>query len=203
MEFLNINWLKDYCDRPRVHGNGFIQLDVFEKNVMCVGNKSYSDDRIHFWGHPDIPKQKVETPIHDHVFDFISICLKGSLLNVVYKTIEGDDYTVYQPTVRREQDTVLLPTEEKVSLVYADYNAATVSLTGWSYHMLAYQIHETFVHNPTVTLMKKLQPTLLQNPGGPKPSVFVPRGVEPDNEFDRYAASTELLWDIIEEILQD
>src|SRR5665213_567737 len=57
---------------PRVHGNGFIQLDVDPVT------------RIHFWGHHEIPRAKPMTPVHDHVFDFTSAVTKGWVLNINY-----------------------------------------------------------------------------------------------------------------------
>lgn len=59
-ELLNtLAGLRAVGERPRVHGNGFIQLDVTPRT------------RLHFWS-PEIPRQKVATPIHDHVFGFVS-----------------------------------------------------------------------------------------------------------------------------------
>ena len=47
--------------RPRVHPNGFIQLDISPRK------------RFHIWAHPDIPqsgREDKEEDIHDHVFGF-------------------------------------------------------------------------------------------------------------------------------------
>ncbi len=78
---------------PRVHGNGFIQLDLTDRT------------RLHVW-HPSVPRQKVATQIHDHVFSFESCCIVGRLINVVYKFIElspGDamaEFCIYTSKVR-------------------------------------------------------------------------------------------------------
>lgn len=42
--------------KPRVHPNGFIQLDISET------------DRLHVW-HPSLPyRQKTFSPVHNHIF---------------------------------------------------------------------------------------------------------------------------------------
>ena len=64
---------------PRVHGNGFIQCDLPHRK------------RLHIWGHPAIPRQKVSSPIHDHVFSFASIVLVGRLVNIVYKAVSNGE----------------------------------------------------------------------------------------------------------------
>ena len=55
-----INELKERGISPRVHGNGFIQVDLTH------------DTRLHVWGDKRIPRQNTYTPIHDHVFGFKS-----------------------------------------------------------------------------------------------------------------------------------
>jgi hypothetical protein len=45
--------LRDSDNYPRVHGNGFIQLDLPDGK------------RLHVWDE-DIPRQKVNTSMHDH-----------------------------------------------------------------------------------------------------------------------------------------
>jgi hypothetical protein len=57
---INTAVLKERGVRPRVHGNGFIQVDLT------------ADTRLHVWGDKRIPRQNVYTPIHDHVFGFES-----------------------------------------------------------------------------------------------------------------------------------
>ena len=61
----------DY-NKPRVHPNGFIQLDLNQDASM----------RLHVWpdeseGH--VPCQETKTTIHDHKFDMQSMIVYGSL----------------------------------------------------------------------------------------------------------------------------
>jgi hypothetical protein len=178
--------LRSTDNRPRVHGNGFVQLDV----TPCW--------RLHVWGDPRIPRQKVDTPIHDHTFSFTSYVLLGSLRNVVMvprQNVSRGHYQPHRATVRRGEDTVLLPFGEPCDLVVL---TDMIHSAGTSYRMKAGEVHESFpeLGRVSMSLIAKDGPTLAQ--GGPSPTVFVPVGVAPDNSFDRYAAAPpELLWEII------
>ena len=55
--------------RPRVHGNGFIQLDLTDRR------------RLHVWGDHRIPRQSVPSTIHDHTFSFKSTIILGQLVH--------------------------------------------------------------------------------------------------------------------------
>ena len=59
---------------PIVHGNGFLIVPLDGSNRR----------RVHIWGHPGLPRQKVATPIHNHRFNFISTCLAGRVFNLTY-----------------------------------------------------------------------------------------------------------------------
>lgn len=183
--------------RPRVHGNGFIQLDLDP------------EQRLHIWGHPDIPKQEVATPIHDHVFGFHSEILVGRLVNVVYNflppstIIARDTWAVHEARPRHGEDTVLEPTGEcgavrvaHTLLLIADNPVLS------EYDFEPFIFHEMFAPEPSATIITKRGPTLRENPNGYKPRVLVPEGVEPDNEFDRYDNDPEDLWQIIMEVLE-
>src|SRR5512146_542220 len=92
---------------PRVHGNGFIQLDI----TPTV--------RLHLWGDARIPRQRVATTIHDHAFGFTSRVVLGSLNHRVVHLApasEADLFAseamVYQPHrvhTRHGEDTGLQP----------------------------------------------------------------------------------------------
>jgi len=69
---INLKKVRADGGRPRVHGNGFVQLDLTERS------------RLHIWGDPRIPKQKVATPIHDHVFGFESTIIVGRVISLTY-----------------------------------------------------------------------------------------------------------------------
>jgi len=56
--------------------------------------------------------------------------------------------------------------------------------------------HETLTDGPSATIIEKFGPTQAQG-GKTLPRVLVPRNSLPDNDFCRYDASEDLLWDII------
>lgn len=151
----------------RVHGNGFVQLDV--------------DDgiRVHIWGHPAVPTQKTPTPIHNHRFGFVSTTIVGRMVNVRYSLLRGATHDVYEPTVREGEDTVLRCTGEAVRPV-GDH--VEECFAGDCYHMPPGEFHETFVTGLTVTVMAKTDQTEAV------PQVLCRSGQEPDNQFHRYAA---------------
>ncbi|QPC91500.1 hypothetical protein [Mesorhizobium sp. INR15] len=168
----------------RVHGNGFIQIDLPD-------NK-----RVNVWGHQGIPRQNQATQLHDHRFDFYSFVLRGAMCNAVYKAypqrIQPATHDVYTPQVREGEDTVLVPLGESVRIT--PYHAHVVPV-GESYRLPAGSIHETFVNQPTATLMLKGEPRNIPV------RVFCPIGKKPDNDFMRHAAMSEAaLWEIVREV---
>lgn len=173
---------------PRVHGNGFIQVDLtFSK-------------RLHVWGHQDIPKQKTLTPLHDHAFGFTSRILMGCLINKRYRweTNPLGQFQVHVVNVRDREDTTLHGTGEYGDLIELDIPRPYVA--GDTYTMLPGDIHESEPRGLTVSVIEKTGPTLSQ--GGPTPRVFVKRGEFPDNTFHRYTMSEDHLWEIIADVLQ-
>lgn len=180
---------------PRVHGNGFLQLDLLD---------SGSEQRLHIWGHPALPRQSVSTAIHDHRFGFRSRVLRGRLIQADYRVVQDrsgdgsgrpDDCThcVYRAHLRHGQDTELRPSGVRV---WCGVEHVRFVHPGEVYWMAPMEFHETFSEQPTATLMRKTQ----VEPGH-SPRVLVPIGLEPDNEFDRHAHDADALWAIIEEVL--
>lgn len=174
---------------PRVHGNGFIQID-------CPWN---TDLRINVWGHPDIPKQKTPIPIHDHRFSFESKIYKGMLTNVqlTFSSYigKGATHEVYNVRCSKEkEDTQLFPT---------GYYAICTSLSATSYRSGETYIfdkgtfHETMVVEPTITVIRKLV-----NHPEYQPRVMIPVSIRPDNEFSRDSVTPERLWGIVHEVLR-
>lgn len=175
--------------RPRVHGNGFIQLDLTDRV------------RLHVWGDSRIPRQRVETPIHDHTFGFTSLVLGGRLRQLSYVVDASGAWRKFVPhraTVRKGEDTVLSPAGDPVSL-RPDMMRSQLLTAGGTYSMRPGEIHETLPQGIAVSVIVKDGPSLAQ--GGSSPTVYVPLGWSPDNDFDRYAAPQDLLWQIIQESL--
>ncbi len=161
---------------PRIHPNGFIQLDLDED-----GRK-----RLHVWRN-DLPRQTVYTPVHNHRFDFTSTTIAGALTNMTFDFQEPSEGTPHrQWVVRRNpesEETQLVPTDLLIGLV-----ATSVALMrpGDGYEFAAGAFHETgFVHN-TVTIIDKSDPV-----DGIESAVMVPEGIEPDNTFTRTVPNAE------------
>lgn len=182
--------------KPRVHGNGFIQLDLgTDEQAEFPG-----DIRMHVWGDPRIPKQDTPSTIHDHIFSFESTIIVGKLCNLTYDAtyVSGShpmaNYKVYEAFVREGQDTGLefvdrymyaLPQSFEIICAEPGYEKI--------YHMAAGEYHESIADRPAITIMQKV--------GKPrtdiKPHVLVPLGKEPNNEFRRNGFDEKLLWNII------
>ncbi len=154
--------------QPRVHGNGFIQLDI-KPGV-----------RLHIWGHPAIPRQETYTGIHDHTFGFSSTVLRGRVFQIPYHNLNdkvSPEYHVYKPTPRDGEDTELMNTGDMIRLLPG---LIQIVNAGQYYMMRPRQIHETVADMPAATLMTKLGD---RAEGAAR--VFVPSHAKPDNEFNR------------------
>ncbi len=177
---------------PRVHGNGFIQLDLTQEN------------RLHIWGDKRIPRQQVSTPIHDHIFHFESVVLTGRIVNVTYGVTASHDgpFVIHEAVCRQGEDTILQDTGEFVTVRVIETECLTA---GQTYRVLRDYFHETFVAEPTATVIHKYDLTAAQAEEYGRtvhnPRVLVPLGRWPDNEFDRFGHDTDLLWQIIFETL--
>ena len=190
------DWVREHRMEPRVHPNGFLQIDLDSRR------------RMHIWGHPDIPRQIAYHPIHDHVFGFKSTVLVGRIVNVVYRPreVEGGRYSLYQcrPFENRGWGTELAPAgiddrahdkRYEMDVVRADMVHADES-----YSMKRFEFHESVPVQPSITVMEKDSPTLHENPNGPRPYVAVPERVEVDNEFKRDAYPRDMLMRIFMEV---
>lgn len=175
---------------PRVHGNGFVQLDL----------RKDGSERLHIWGHPLIPQQSVRTGIHDHVYTVNSRILVGDIVDITWSVGESDadesTHEIYTAVPRDGQDTELVS-----SGVYVQAIASCCNLHGESsgrnrYSVLPGAFHSTIVSDPAATLMSKGPVDL----GLVRPRILVPTGTKPDNSFNRNSFSVPLLWGIIDEV---
>lgn len=172
--------------RPRVHGNGFIQLDLTRRR------------RLHVWGDPRIPRQSIPSTIHDHTFSFTSVVFGGQLVHRCIDLIEDPNgaYEMYQAVCNHGEDTRLVKSSSRFN---ATVTAEHLLRIGETYQFEARRFHETIAPWLCVTVIDKDGPTLAQ--GGPNPNVLVPTGWQPDNTFDRYQVAAEHLWKIIHDAL--
>ena len=182
----------------RVHGNGFLQAET-----RC-GNKFHVYDTR-------LPCQKVPTLIHNHNHGFRSTLLIGSLMWREFETYDptkvgvGDPealFTPHQCIPRKGKDTLLEATgDNDRALKYVrEFILKQGSVYDWPLNMNLY--HEVYPQYFSQVLPFNLPP----DPELEKrydyvvsfvergkyaesqlPTVLVPQGAEPDNEFDRYA----------------
>jgi hypothetical protein len=178
--------------RPRVHPNGFIQLDLTADGWM----------HLHVWPDPPINSavlQKTRHTIHDHKFDMESTVLRGVLRNVTYEAVPfmaGSSgpaaymlHRAYSNHVVGGTDTILKPDPG----IYRLRELACEQVNeGATYRIPAYIFHDSIVFGCVVTLMTKtaVHPDYL-------PRIAVPLGVVPDNTFSRHTMSHEKLHEII------
>lgn len=181
--------LRALGNKPRVHGNGFIQLDL----------NSSGTKRLHVW-HEDIPRQEVATPIHDHVFDLRSTVLTGTLIHEELDVIDAWINPVGSHRVYRAQqepgtqNTILVPDEDTVSLEVVQ---RLILGPGSIYTFPAWHLHTTDHRGLTATVMDKINAPDSYG----RPRVLVPVDSEPDNEFHRDGFEEEYLWSFIREAI--
>lgn len=178
---------------PRVHGNGFIQIDLSP------------DHRLHIWGHPDIPRQEYSTPVHNHIFNFTSLVLVGLMINTTFRVTADHEngthvpWSAQPPLSGHDSKLTRDMVEQRYSVVKS---ARKVIYPGEGYFFPAMVFHETIVTCPTATLITKAGKTIKDNPtSSVKPTVMVPVGHEPDNEFDRHAHDRDMLMRIVKDVL--
>lgn len=181
---LKIDDIRKLGNEPRLHGNGFIQLDLT------------ASSRLHVWPSPNIQPQKVSTQIHDHRFELFSMILCGALIHTEYEIVEDMNgrYHVYHAKPRDREDT---------QIVRADDKNYSLKQTRWQwmevnsrYTFPAYLFHETKACGLTATIMKKIN-----SDSSYFPRILCHRTEEPDNEYNRYQVDPKDLWPTIEEAL--
>lgn len=185
MNYHDFDYVRSVGQGIRIHGNGFIQIDV-EPGV-----------RVHVFGHTAIPRQVTPTPIHDHRFGFVSTILSGCLVNVDWDVRGGSKQLpathkvcTYQAPAAGSEDTKLEPSESEVRLLLVK---AAVHVAGHEYTIHPGRFHETFANEATITVMRKTTTR-----ADHQPRVLCRIGQDPDNSFNRYEAMDEhMLWTIV------
>jgi hypothetical protein len=183
--------------QPRMHPNGFIQLDIDLDPESRIATK-----RLHVWpdNSDDFPKQEVRTSIHDHKFDMASEILIGELRQICYhfslewEMLEGPTHQIYIARYNSRSDSTLEPTGVVVRQASV---SEEVYEEGEMYDQEASTFHDTECVGLTATLMTKVQEYEFH-----QPRVMVPIGTEPDNNFKRDNVDVDLLWDKIDEAME-
>ena len=213
--YLQLSDLRKNAGKPRLHGNGFLQLDI--RVHLDEDAKVYKDGRLHIWSRKLLPyRQTVYTGIHDHVFDFESFILTGELIHRVFTPeyiSEIDDYTkaqilngdylynaqaynMYMATPRDREDTELVKMNNHLCYVTEGEIAEYHYSKDERYIFEAFRFHETVAETYTATLMFKTASYPC------RPRILCKYGEEPDNKFSRYQVSEEILWKEIERLFQ-
>lgn len=179
---------------PRVHPNGFIQLDLDKDGRR----------RLHVW-HPDLPfRQRTFHPVHNHIFGFTSEVFKGRLVHVEYRLCPSGtgSHVIFNAECISGSETVLRPAEDAVRYDLQKVDAFPVQ-RGELYAFPAWRFHETLANEPTLTILTKCTDfdEVSRGANCQGASILVPFGVTPDNDFRRDAFSQDDLWDLIEEAL--
>lgn len=186
---MDFEWLRTVGENPRIHGNGFIQIDLKD-----------SKSRVHVFGHPEVPRQRTPTPVHDHRWGFMSTILSGCLVNVnwTFHTDDRDEHTHfvcgYEPSQVGGEDTALIPSD--VTGYLRQLRPASAMTAGYGYTIEQGALHETFANEPTITLMSK-KPIIPDYATSPR--VLCRIGLEPDNHFTRYDCTEDDIWRMVED----
>lgn len=175
---------KTYPTPPRIHGNGFIQVDLDPHR------------RLHIWD-VRLPRQERDSSIHDHAFSFQSECKMGTLVNVpmrVYRDVPGflNTHELYEVArVEGSEEDSLVSTGERVRF---DARDAELVHPGEVYLFPAGIFHASLHLGTTVTVMRR-DPAYR---GGGRALVACRIGEEPDNSWIRADhAIPEWAWDLI------
>lgn len=154
---------------PRLHPNGFVQFDLGP------------NQRLNIWDESLPPAQTINTPIHDHTFDFSSRVVAGKLFHIVYdfaKNPHGQDCLWGVVPWRTGDETVLEPLAGMVGdAVLFETNELPA---GSGYTFGAGLFHETKHEGFTATVMTKTRKNVTEGA-----RVVVPVGGSVDNDFRR------------------
>lgn len=189
---LNMDVFRAMGNSPRVHPNGFIQLDI---------SKDKARSRLHVWHRGAIDfGQNSDSPVHDHIFDMQSRIYRGSLTQIRYefelRHAGEPTHEIFMADYLGKSESVLQPTGVKGCLEY-DHNRSILVTDGEYYYQPAFTFHDTQPgKTPLVTIMTK---SYVYERFSPR--VLVPIDESPDNDFRRDQYKTDELWDIIEDAI--
>jgi hypothetical protein len=167
---------------PRVHPNGFIQLDLSPDHRR----------RLHIW-HPDVPDQGVQS-IHDHVFDMESQVILGLLGQRLYEMHpDGDPHDLYRVTYHGGFEASLEPGHVGVPLLLSRSDRIGM---GQVYRQSAFTFHVTVpISRILVTVMQR------QHVYDGFSTVALPAGTVPQ-PFERATAMhVDDMWRIINAVV--
>jgi hypothetical protein len=206
----DIDWVREAVRRvkedgrgnPRVHPNGFIQVDLIpageDWHASYQQGHSGATLRLHIWNPADheLPHQETVNEIHDHVFDMQSTVVRGQLQQMLYGVLVGtkwhNTHELYRAVYDKASSSRLEPLGVKG--VLKTQSGFTID-HGETYTQPAFTLHDSIPYElgPVVTVMQK---TVVYSGFA---TVVCPIDIPPDNAFDRAAAAPEdYLWSAIE-----
>ena len=116
----------------RLHPLGFIACTLLTEGSLKL--------RLHLWPAHGGIQQSPDCQIHDHLFEFKSWVLSGTVENVEYqKNASGIEHSVYKAEYRDDQ-SILTKTGELIRL---EEKSRTAYETGMSYSVSSGTLHET------------------------------------------------------------
>lgn len=187
---------------PRVHPNGFIQLDLDSDaeswHESHQRGHSGGTTRLHIWQPPghELPHQATVNEIHDHVFSMRSTVVRGILMQQLYWFVVGSvgepTHEIYRALYEKKSDSRLAATGIMGRLKLAEgYPVGS----GEVYVQEQFTLHDSqpIGEGPVVTVMQKM--TVYAG----EATVICRIDAPPDNSYDRAsAAPADFLWSAIE-----
>ncbi len=195
---------------PRVHPNGFIQLDLepVPESWHASHQRGHSgaSRRLHIWNPTgiELPRQDTVNEIHDHVFDMQSEVVSGALWQVLYELRDARGRSVeptheaYEAVYEKSSDSRLRPTGLVGELVEVERFKVG---HGKTYIQPAFTLHNSVPEgSPVVTVMTK---TAIHDGDA---TVICLIDQPPDNDFDRASAAPvdeiwQAIWDSLKPIV--
>lgn len=183
--------LKALGHQPRIHPNGFIQLDIIPGKL-----------RLNVWTSDGIFCGSRAHPIHNHSYDINSRILRGALTNLTYldRWADRDAATHILHTAVKvpetQNETILTPIPNGYARMVSQ--TAVTYAAGDGYVLEREVLHDSLPHGLTATLMTIIKPNAKYGP-----LVAVPVGVKPHNFHRRETddkVTLNLMWDWIEQV---
>lgn len=145
LSLIHILNLREKLNKPfKRHPLGFYACTLFEEHSRKI--------RLHYWDSSNSKEvQSSELMIHDHIFDFKSWILSGSIENIEYEIDEkGQVYHLYS-TFYEKDCSILEKTTESIKILEKNIQ---VYENGQSYNMKAGVLHKTrTIQDKTFTVL--------------------------------------------------
>ncbi len=153
---------------PRLHQGGFIQVDISDFRCINIWDESLPE------------AQTINTPIHDHVDDFTSRVIAGTLIHIAYDfapdQVHGASQLWGVQPWQDGEDTILKPLPGMRGNL-AEFETLELP-AGNSYQFRAGWFHETKFKGFTATVMTKTRKNVTA-----AARIAVPVGDGVDNDF--------------------